>query len=72
MTNAFSAMASSSQLPPDDGGDESTSSRKRFRSDRGKAAAPMDIPMDPGPPTGMVIDRPAGLDHALTRELVNR
>jgi hypothetical protein len=48
-------------------------SRKRFRNDRGNAISSEDIFLD-GPIIGMTLDRPAHveLDHALTRELVNR
>jgi hypothetical protein len=50
------------------------SSRKRFRSVHGKPLLPSEAAqLEPPPaPATSPIDRPIGLDHALTRELVNR
>ena len=70
--NAY-PIASSSTQPPMTVVPDSEGLRKRFRSVHGKSVPASDsVQLEPPPAPPMPIDRPAGLDHALTRELVNR
>jgi hypothetical protein len=69
--NTYPAASSSTQ-PSMAVGPDSEGLRKRFRSVHGKSVPASDsVQLEPPPAPPIPIDRPAGLDHALTRELVN-
>jgi hypothetical protein len=72
ISGSYSAPPILSQVPTEDP-ENNENARKRFRSENGKQPISSEsMPADVGPVNNLPVERSVGLDHSLTRELVNR